>query len=79
MSCSVRILACVDKKVDQLVITYICLYHNHEGSTDLYKQYQEVSLFSVFNHLYLVTGHFLYGIVGNVKSKFISSVGGLLC
>ena len=73
MGCSVRILACVDRKVDQLVITD----YNHEVSTDLYKQYPEVSLFSVFIHLYLVTGHFLYGIVGSVKSKFILSVGGL--
>ena len=45
MGCSVRILACVDRKVDQLVITDICLDHNHEVSSDLYKQYPEVSLF----------------------------------
>ena len=77
MGCSVRILACVDRKVDQFVITDICLDHNHEVSSDLCKQHPEVSLFSVFIHLYLVTGHFLYGIVGNVKSKFILSVGGL--
>ena len=77
MGCYVRILACVDRKVDQLVITDICLDHNHEVSSDLCKQYPEVRLFSVFIHLYLVTGHFLYGIVGNVKSKFILSVGGL--
>ena len=77
MGCFVRIMACVDRKVDQLVITDICLDHNHEVLSDLYKQYSEVSLFSVFIHLYSVTGHFLYGIVGNVKSKFILSVGGL--
>ena len=45
MGCSVRILACVDRKVDKLVITDICLNHNHEVSSDLYKQYPEVSLF----------------------------------
>ena len=77
MGCSVRLLACVDRKVDQLLITDICLDHDHVVSSDLYKQYPEVSVFSVFIHLYLVTGHFLYGIVANVKSKFILSVGGL--
>ena len=38
MGCSARILACVDRKVDQLVITNICIDHNHEMSSDLYKQ-----------------------------------------
>ena len=74
---SVKILVCVDRKVNKLAITDICHDQNHEVSNDLYKQYPEVSVFSVFIHFYLVTGHFLYGRVVNVKFKLMFSVDSL--
>ena len=53
MCCSVRILACVDKKVDQLVITDICHDHNHEVSSDLYKHYIQKWMYFQFSFTFI--------------------------